>query len=434
MVTVTYPPFVHWEVTPECNHNCIHCYNYWRKDAEIQQDMKKRFSEEHYLRLVKKIISQKPHTVVITGGEPLIVFDKIKSSISLLKSHGINVSINTNSVLISDEIMDFVSQLGISLFISFPCYDKEICDFITNCIGSRERILSSLNRLTERGIHFSLNVVASKANINCLQETVDFLRERFAIKKIYITRVGKPVNSDSSFDKYLLSYEDLCKVQDICVKANLEYGIEVDTGCPYALCSINSQESFNLFGYKKLCTAGKTSYSMDTFGNIKACHRDSKIYGNILEEDFDTIWNRISEWRDGSLLPQECKSCNMKDICKGGCRVDAFPFSGKLNSLDTTARIDNIPIRFNKLEELHHYSESDIFVVNPLKVVEEEFGYRISSKTSYIFVTKELLDFLISNSKFTSSDIIKGFSVNSFTANNIIQRLIKNGIIHLERR
>lgn len=434
MVSLKHPPFVHWEVTPECNHNCIHCYNYWRKDIERLEGMRTTFSEEHYLAIARKLIEQKAHTVVITGGEPLLVFPKVKGAISLLKANGINISVNTNAVLLSDEIIDFIAKNGISLFISFPCHEESVCDFITNRVGSLKRILEILDVLTKRKVRFSLNIVVSKANIDYLQSSIDFLRERYEIKKIYVTRVGKPVNADLTFDKYLLSYEDLCKVQDICVKTRFEYGIEVDTGCPYTLCSINSQKSFELFGYKKICTAGKTSYAMDTYGNIKACPRDSKTYGNIFEEDFSVIWEKMMEWRNGDFLPNECKNCNVKDICKGGCRVDALPFTGRRDSMDMTARLENIPVKYTKIDETPQYSDKDIFLVNHLKIVEEDFGYRISCKVPYIFVTEELLNFLSSNSSFTLQSIMKGFSVNCITANNIISRLIKNGIVYIERR
>jgi len=396
--------------------------------------MRTVFTEDHYLTIAQKLVAQKAHTVVVTGGEPLLVFQKVISSIELLKKNSINVSINTNAVLITDEIIDFVKKHHISLFISFPCGDENICDFITNRKGSLKRILHSLDKLVEQNIKFSLNIVASKANIDHLQATIDFLKERYHIKKIYITRVGKPVNSDSSFDKYLLSYEDLCKVQDICVKTKFEYGIDVDTGCPYTLCSINSQKSFELFGYKKFCTAGKTSYSVDTFGNVKACPRDSKIYGNILEEDFSVIWQRISEWRDGTLLPAECKRCNMVEICKGGCRVDAFPFTGKLNAMDTTAKLENLPIRYCKVENKPEYSDSDVFALRPFRCIEEEFGYRISYQQAYVFVTKDLKEYLCTHSKFTRTDIMNDFSVDSATASNILSRLTKNGIIYVTRR
>ncbi len=434
MKNVQYPPFVHWEVTPECNHNCIHCYNYWRKDSEKLESMHTNFSEEHYLEIARRIVNQKAHTVVVTGGEPMLVFKKIVSSIELLKANGINVSINTNAVLITDEIIDFLKKHDINLFISFPCGNEKICDFITDRKGAMKRIVRSLDHLVEREVRFSLNIVASKANLEYLEETVDFLRDRYHIKRIHITRVGKPVNSDSSFDKYLLSHEDLNRVQDICVKINSEYGIDVDTGCPYTLCSINSQKAFELFGYKKFCTAGKTSYAMDTFGNIKACPRDSKIYGNILTEDFATVWERISEWRDGTLLPAECKQCKMREVCKGGCRVDAFPFTGKLNSLDTTVILENLPIKYCKVADIHEYSDTDTFCVNPFNSIKEEFGYRISYGHTYVFVTSEFYDYLSTHHVFKLADIMHDFSVDSTIANSIIYRLLKNGVIHLARR
>ena len=54
MINLKYPPVVHWEVTPECNHNCIHCYNYWRSDKEnlICKTFKKGTS--FYLEMAKK--------------------------------------------------------------------------------------------------------------------------------------------------------------------------------------------------------------------------------------------------------------------------------------------------------------------------------------------------------------------------------------------
>lgn len=435
MKNVQFPPFVHWEVTPECNHNCIHCYNYWRKDAEKLESLKAVFDEEHYLEIAQKLVKQQAHTVVVTGGEPLLVFDEVKSSIELLKANGINVSINTNAVLINDNIIDFVKKHDISLFISFPCSDEKICDFITDRKGSLRRIFQSLDALTLRDVRYSLNIVVSKANIDYLQDTVDFLRKRYNIKKIYITRVGKPVNSDSNFNQYLLSYDDLCKVQNICVKTKYMYGIDVDTGCPFTLCSINSQKSFELFGYKKFCTAGKTSYSVDTFGNVKACPRDSKIYGNILNEDFSTVWKRISEWRDGSLLPEECEKCSMREICKGGCRVDAFPFTGRLDSMDLTAKPENLPIKYCKVEtSTFDCNNTDVFAINAFRCIEEDFGYRISYKQAYVFVTKELKEYLCNHHCITRLEIMNDFSVDSATATKILSRLTKNGIIYLARR
>ena len=66
MKDIKFPPFVHWEVTPRCNHNCIHCYNYWRKNSDNDFGETDRLEISHYITLAKKICDRKPHTVVVT--------------------------------------------------------------------------------------------------------------------------------------------------------------------------------------------------------------------------------------------------------------------------------------------------------------------------------------------------------------------------------
>lgn len=74
MINLKYPPVIHWEVTPECNHKCIHCYNYWRTDKDnlICKTFKK--SKNFYLKMAKIISELKPTTVVITRRRTLISY------------------------------------------------------------------------------------------------------------------------------------------------------------------------------------------------------------------------------------------------------------------------------------------------------------------------------------------------------------------------
>ena len=75
MKKLKYPPYMQWEVTPRCNHNCIHCYNYWRSNDD------KMIENKFYDDIVTNIILVHPVSVVITGGEPLLVFNEIKDQL-----------------------------------------------------------------------------------------------------------------------------------------------------------------------------------------------------------------------------------------------------------------------------------------------------------------------------------------------------------------
>ena len=102
MTKIWYPPYVQWEVTNRCNHNCIHCYNYWRTDINGSTDDCKNID-----LILNKIIENKPVRVVLTGGEPTLLFEKIRNAIEKLRKNKIEVSINTNAVVITEEMASF---------------------------------------------------------------------------------------------------------------------------------------------------------------------------------------------------------------------------------------------------------------------------------------------------------------------------------------
>ena len=162
MYKVQYPPNVQWEVTSLCNHNCIHCYNYWRTDPVKACECV--HTEEEYLLMAEAIAKNKPVSVTITGGEPLTVFDKIKSTVEYLKSKNIVVSFNSNAVLITDDIAKYCSDNEISFFVSLPCSNEEVCDSITGVKGSLKNIMKGIKKLQKYDVKFALNMVVSHLN------------------------------------------------------------------------------------------------------------------------------------------------------------------------------------------------------------------------------------------------------------------------------
>ena len=428
------PPSIQWELTAECNHDCIHCYNYWRKDFEKIAGLSKFKTEEEYLEIAKKIVELRPVSVTLTGGEPLLVFDKIKPAILLLQQNGIVIAINTNAVLLTDEICEFLKERDIHLFVSFPCADPEICDLIVNRKGSLSKIVKGLDLATSHGVVFANNMVVSTKNIDYVEQTVDFLVERYNCKYVSLTRVGKPINSDVSFNEWMLYRDGTHRLLDIIVKLSKKYpSLTIGTACPYTPCSINSQEAFDIYGYQRLCTAGKTSFSIDTDGNFKACPRDSRLYGNILVQDFDTIYESMHEWRDGSFVPKECKDCKELSRCLGGCRTDSIPFTGRSDTLDCISDPENLPLKYTPKSKKHD-TDNQVFVFEPRDVisVESEELVRLSHGKSYVMITPKLYNFLINyGNGFTSEALASAFNKDVKITNMVIGRLLSEGIIHV---
>lgn len=72
--------------------------------------MSKNFSTDYYLAFAQKIIEQKPVIVTVTGGEPLLVFERIKPAVNKLLAAGIKVTFNTNATLLTNDIIKFFEE------------------------------------------------------------------------------------------------------------------------------------------------------------------------------------------------------------------------------------------------------------------------------------------------------------------------------------
>ena len=429
MKEILYPPFLQWEVTPNCNHDCRHCYNYWRKDKERECE-----TPDNHLDIAKKIVEQHPLSVVITGGEPLLVFDKIKDSIILLKEAGIRVTMNTNATLATDEIAKFLAEQQMSVFVSLPCSVPEVCDDITNVKGSLERISEGIKTFLKNNVPVAVNMVVSKRNIDYIYDTAKYAKEVLNVKRFFASRVSKPINSDKEFIKELLSKEEVLHMCDELMRISQELKLDTETATPMPVCMFTDNEMFQKFSYNKTCGAGRNSYGIDTMGNIKACPRDEEIYGNILTDNFQDVWKKMESWRTDEYLPKECRSCNVKSNCRGSCRLDAYPMTGSRDSLDPLTCLENVPVNFTKKKEKYDFPMDQVFDISKnIRFVEEKHGWRASFGNDFTIITDKLKSFLISRTKFCISDFMKEYNVEYAVANDVVNVLQSKNIVRFQK-
>lgn len=428
MKDIQYPAILHWEVTPLCNHNCIHCYNYWRHDTDCLALDK----TINLVDIANKIVSFKPVAVVVTGGEPFLLFEELKEPILVLRKAGIIVSINTNATLVNDEITSFLKQYNIGTLVSLPCDNAKTCDAITNVEGSHQRITQGVKTLVKGGVNVTVNMVVSQLNKHRIYNTAQFVKEELGVHSFLASRVSKPINSSDDFNKEMLSPQEVETILEELVRIKNELSLDVSTGAPIPACLITQEAVFEEFAYKKTCTAGRFSYSIDFLGNVKACVRDSTTYGNIFTESFSTIWGKMSSWRNDEFTPSECQSCSKLQVCRTGCRLEAFPLCGRLDCLDPAAQIRNIPIRFPDPtpHEIQYAIDTQFSTYGNLRLVEESFGYRANSTAKYTYLTTRFGDYLSSHKQFTVAEICSEFSVNQTVANKLINTLIEKHLIY----
>ena len=407
MKTIQYPAGVQIEITPKCNHNCVHCYNFWRANDDPVDNPLDDMSE-----IAEKVVDLYPTHVTITGGEPLLRFEEVKKIVEIMKkSVCTHVSINTNAALVNDEIAAFFAVNDISAFVSLPCGDAMICDKITSTKGSFAKIIRGIKILVEHNVRVAVNMVVSKINKDKVYDTAQYVYKELNVTNFFASPVSRPVNASDDFEKYMLSSEDLCELADVLILISEDFGIKTEFSVSLPYCSFVTQKQSDRFSYRKHCTAGKFAYAVDYTGNVKACPRDDKKYGNILTENFTDIWARMEEWRDDSLIPIECKKCESKQVCGGGCRLEGYSGSHARNQLDMRANLEFAPLKFKRKVPNYLYEDGQRFKVNPgMHRITEDVGVRINVGTEFLYITPKLSDFLSERKTVTLLDMLKIFS------------------------
>ncbi len=434
MGVLWYPPSIDWEVTPYCNHKCIHCYNYWRTDEDKNSDLQfnKIVDYEYYLKIAYRIVESKPVSVVITGGEPLSVFEKLKPSIEFLLKNDIYVSINTNITLLTQEMIEFFKKNNIGLFISFPCSNEKICDYITGKKDSLKNISNNILKLTTFEIPIAVNMVVSKLNYHYIEETAKYVKEKLGITHFCATKVSLPIHARPELKKYLLSKEEFNNMLQTLIYIRDKYNINVDSAWAYSLCGLEGDTIINQFAYKRQCGAGKFNFSVTYNGDIKACAVDEKIYGNILNEKFSDVINKMKNWQNNTFIPNECVDCKSFNICGGGCRLDAQNTYNDIYALDSSANIANKTFDY-KIPDPKLLDKKEMYSLSPnTKFVKENNCIRVNSGRNFIFIINEFYEFLIHNKDFNLDMLIDKFNLSYKLANTFMYQLIKNNIISLK--
>ena len=429
-----YPPTVFWEVTERCNHNCIHCFNYWRTDIDHIQFSDK--TEEEYLEIAKKIVDNKPVKVVFTGGEPLAVFPKIRPALDYIKNQSIAVSFNTNIALLTEEIAAYFQEKRISLFVSFPSANELEFNKIVAKKDAYAKVLAALDLAKKYHLDVYYNAVISKINLKSIFDTAYFLKQKYNAKQISVTRVSMPINAREHFDEYMLTKEELDEYMEACVRINQELGMMVQAASPITPCSIVTPQAYELFAFEGSCEAGKSSYVVASNGMVRACARDDKEYGMFMSEPFGDIWKRMEEWRDESFIPNECSDCEHVSNCRGGCRVDSVIKSGKHDGIDNYSNPECVRKDFKKKQSyMPRWDYTTSFeVLEKLSFIDEAFATRISYHGLYAYCTQTFSNYLkdMQGKSFTLQEFCKYFNIDFDNAVSVLNYSVVRGIMRIK--
>ncbi|MCD6156141.1 MAG: radical SAM protein [Candidatus Atribacteria bacterium] len=311
-----------WHFTNRCNLRCRHCY----------QDV---FLDTSYVdpvlvgrRLLDDLARHNlKATFALTGGEPLLVPDKLFALLELLEIHpsAKEVSIITNATLFNEELLaGFSSFEKLSSFkISLEGAGPESNDFIRGR-GNFEKVVENLRMVCGWG-RFEVYVMYTLHRNNLLEWKALFpLLDELGVKGLILERfipegrgkLMKEMVLDRSMWRELLQMLiSFCQLDEMDPAQLL----------PYKAFMISVKER-SLFG--ALCELG-SSFCIMPDSALFPCRRLPLPLGYLDREDFMDILKSnalLSSLRDKSKMGGKCRDCSF-DFCVG-CRALAYALFG----------------------------------------------------------------------------------------------------------
>lgn len=157
-----------WSITNRCNLRCKHCF-------VMSMDAKKAY-HEYTLPEIDHIIRQLSaygiETVMLTGGEPLLHPHFLDIVQKILNAGMIVDWINTNGMLLTEEMLDRLTAMGVKpkIAISFDGFGTH--DWMRNCPGAEDKALRAIRLCGEKKAALRVCINVNRKTLHGMVSTV----------------------------------------------------------------------------------------------------------------------------------------------------------------------------------------------------------------------------------------------------------------------
>ena len=338
-------------LTRKCNMRCPHCF------IEAGEAKEKELTYDEIISLIDKSVDNGCYKIILTGGEPLL-HPRIFDIVYFAKSKYLQVDILSNGTLWTDSYIERLSKHVDHVQISIDGYD-EVSNAVVRGSGNLEKALLTIENLLKNGVAVSVSVTPIP----------EMLEQHFSeYKRFAQSLLNKFINDrfEVSFTDELLDGRSGSIVETVKNKyaANVKRMHE-ELYFDYEYKVFVRKHLYN----SKCVNCGFANLTIDSNGDIYYCSRLGSVmsHGNIRSKNLESVLSERLQARVAtsvnSLKP--CKTCKLRNVCGGGCRLSNFPKLAKLNTIDEHHVVDiqrkcTLKI-YNQILDFMLDSDSDLY-------------------------------------------------------------------------
>lgn len=312
-------------MTENCNLNCSMCIRGTQKGINIS------FDDIAKSKLIEEV---KEHDIVITGGEPTLhpQFEKI---VQLMCDKAKTVTVTTNGTInyyLNEKFLRSNLMFQVSLD-----GDEETHNAIRGK-GSFQKTFSTLKKMDEMNVAFSVASVASSKNIDNMYNLRSILGDNLQHMKYW--RISYEMPFGCAELKNIVTADKWNNFVDNIIDGS-EFRIKIQKIFPFSLYDKNKEKLDALVdtGLRRFnCGSGVNKIYIYPDWNVYSCTclTDFPI-GNIKNKAINEILSNekikmFTNYRvnDDSI----CKTCEYLKYCNGGCIGMSYHYFGQLGCGD----------------------------------------------------------------------------------------------------
>ena len=309
-------------VTYRCNNDCAHCYNARERNFP-------ELTTAAWKGILDKLWDLGVPHVVFTGGEATLRHD-LPELIAHAESNGQITGLNTNARRLADEkYVQLLVEAGLDhVQITVESCNAEIHDQMMRAKGAHRQTIQGLKNVLASPLYVMTNTTMLRSNVDTIPDTLDFLADlgvpTIGLNALIYSGNGLTVGTG-------LAESELQPILDIAVRKTEARGQKLIWYTPTQYCQFDpTQQNLGVKG----CTAALYSMCVEANGDVLPCQSYYTPLGNMLNDDWDSIWNHelSVRLRERKGLPAKCNGCGLLAECGGGCPLKFE--SADLNSLE----------------------------------------------------------------------------------------------------
>jgi len=319
------PILVQLGLTYRCNLKCSHCYALYRRSRD-------EFTLAEIEDLADQLLKSGSSSLVYSHGENMIRRD-FHEAAAIFRDRDFYQTLMLNGFYVrTPAAARRLVDAGIDrTMVSIDSVNPATHDKVRGKQGAFGVALRALRLLKDAGIPtVGFSTTIDTHNYDQVSRIAEFAHETGVDA---VSFMQNRYNLTSVFDRSVWpGYEAICR-ELYELTLGFQGKLDVYTHDPFMLTVLDDRlvdaAARAAFIGSNLCNVGTSMVSIDPVGNVSGCNFIEESIGNVREEAFQQIWDRlVARYSDRAHPPGgPCTSCSAAGPCMGGCK--AFHYNGK---------------------------------------------------------------------------------------------------------